>query len=113
MDPAPLDPWVSLAQQARWLADAAERVAQLDPADRLEIDTDELDMLDTRALNVRSVVATCRRHTYQKLRDEGWSVADIAAGSGSSIQAIYKIFGQYGQKRSRGSERPAQGGDEG
>lgn len=92
--PPPTDPWVSLAQQARWLADAAERVAKQNPADRLDTDTDinELDMLDTRALNARSVAAACRRHTYQALRDAGWSVADIAAHADTSTKAVYKVL---------------------
>lgn len=90
--PPPIDPWVSLAQQARWLADAAERVAKQNPADRLDTNMNELDILDTRALNARSVVAACRRHTYQALRDAGWSVADIAAHADTSTKAIYKIL---------------------
>lgn len=49
-------------------------------------------MLDTRALNTRSVTAACRRHTYQQLRDAGWSVADIAAHTDTSTKAVYKVL---------------------
>lgn len=90
--------WEGLARHARWLADHAEKLAAMDPADRIRHDEDgdeELDhlaLLDERALGVRSLVAACRRDTYRALRDEGWSVKKIADHWGVSVKAIYKIL---------------------
>lgn len=87
-----LTPWQSLAQQARRLAEAAERVGALGPSERIGAGVDELDLLDERALAVRSVVGACRRDTYEQLREGGWTPADLAAAVGTSPRAVYKIL---------------------
>lgn len=87
-------PWESLALHARWLADYADKCAQAAPEILAPVgDEDALAELDDRALNVRSIAAACRRHTYRQLRDNGTSVEDIAEAWGVSISAIYKVLG--------------------
>lgn len=92
--PAP-SRWESLAQQARWLAEQAQRVAALEPQDRYLDDdedlnraiTDELAMMDTRTASPRSLVAACRRDTFRTLRKRGWSIPDIAKHLGHQRQS--------------------------
>jgi hypothetical protein len=90
-------PWASLAQQARWLADLADRYATADPLD-LQPSSDEdgqhdpLADIDARALAIRSVAAACRRATWQALNDRGARPAEIAARWGVSRQNVSQIL---------------------
>jgi hypothetical protein len=91
--PEPLDPWKALADQARWLADYAERCAAVEPEILAPVgDHDALAELDARALAVRSLAAACRRHTYQALRDGGASVSDIAEAWGRTRQSVNQVL---------------------
>jgi hypothetical protein len=88
-------PWESLAQQARWLAEYAERCAKAAPQDLLPAadSTDVLlEDLDGRLSAINHVVAACRSHTYRALADAGIGVDAIAAARGVSVQAIYKAL---------------------
>lgn len=93
-DPRPNPtPWESLAQQARRLAELADRCAAMPPADLAPVHdvdgtADLLADLDSRALAIRSVVAACRRATWQELADQGHTAADIARMWGVTRQAV-------------------------
>lgn len=96
--------WESLAQQTQWLADLAQRAATLAPEHRISrpdgaedddvAETDLLADLDARWQAIRAVVAACRRETYQELREQGWSVQQIAEHWGVSDKAVYKVLGR-------------------
>jgi hypothetical protein len=49
-------------------------------------------LLDERALAVRSLVAACRRHTYETLRANDWTVQQIADHWSVSNKAVYKVL---------------------
>lgn len=92
-----LSPWESLAQQARRLADLADRYAAaapegLAPADDLDDPHDILADLDARALAIRSVVSACRRATWQRLRDQGQTFAEIGRQWGCSGANVRQVL---------------------
>ncbi|CRK57082.1 hypothetical protein [Alloactinosynnema sp. L-07] len=92
--PAVSSPWESLARHARWLADHAEHVATLSPAERYEpstdqeADVDHLAAIQERVDALSSVAAACRRQTWQALVDEGWSQKRIADRWGVTNKAV-------------------------
>lgn len=97
-DDLPLpSPWESLAQQARWLAELAERHAHT-PASELvpilddDAPSDVLAELDARALAIRSVVSACRRATWQTLRDQGQTFAEIGRQWGCSGANVRQVL---------------------
>jgi len=105
-------PWASLAQQCRWLAEMADTLAAADPAslaparpDDPDVDDEEpadrLAMLDECALAIRSVVAACRRATWQHLLDAGRSMTDIAEMWGITRQAVSQTLTSPGRPRGR------------
>lgn len=88
-EPAPT-PWESLAQQARWLADQADRLADLDPVDLAptEDQPDQLAILDERIRALTSTAAACRRATWTAIADRTsqsevarlWGISRVRAG---------------------------------
>ncbi len=89
----PPSAWESLAQQARWLAEVADRYARTDPKELAPSGSDDdphdpLAEMDARALAIRGAVAACRRSTWQALADSGLTAAEIGRLWGVSRQAV-------------------------
>lgn len=93
-------PWESLARQARWLADYADRLAQLEPADLAPTeDGDPLAELDARANAIVSIASACRRTTWQALRSGGLTYAEIGRMWGRRHSTISNALTQQGRAR--------------
>lgn len=87
-------PWQLLAQEARRLAELAERCAATEPEVLAPIDgRDPLAELDQQAASMRGLASLCRRDTYRRLRAGGASVADLARAWHVTTMAIYKVLG--------------------
>ncbi|WP_280410776.1 hypothetical protein [Nocardia asiatica] len=95
-----LSPWEALARQARWLADYADRLARQEPADLAPTgDGDPLAELDTSANEIVSLVGGCRRATWQALRDDGLTYAEIGRMWGRRHSAVSNALTQQGRVR--------------
>lgn len=93
-----LDPiWQTLMLLARGLADEADSTAQTAPEQRVtwrgpNIERDLLARLDQNCQAIQQAASACRRHTYQQLVEQGWSVQQIADHWGVTVGAIYKVL---------------------
>ncbi|WP_405490446.1 hypothetical protein [Nocardia sp. NBC_00511] len=82
-------PWESIAQQARWLAEAADRCASMAAADLAPTeDADPLADLDARARALVGAAAACRRYTWQQLVDSGQSYAAVGRLWGNALSTV-------------------------
>jgi hypothetical protein len=95
----PSDPWKTLGDRARELAELADRYAATAPADLAPTGAgDPLADLDDLARDLARDASACRRATYQALADIGIPKAEIGRRWGTTGAAVGKVLNRPERK---------------